>query len=383
MLALALALRAAGHSIVFAGPPENRSWIVSAGLRFAAIGEDFMAFSARHPDIHRVGPMAPFLRFLRGLTRRQFSQMPPVFRGADRIVASSLTFAARSVAQALGIDYRFVAFCPQVFQSSRHPTVFFRRHGRSPFWNRFSWWIDGVVDRLLMRPVLNAARGAIGLPALRESTLDHILAEGTLLAADAPIAPLPPDVKKPVVRCGALHLASDDGLSSDLVRFIAEGSRPVFVGFGSMPRGGRGRLMDTVDRAARRCGRRFIVSQGSERRITQSLYSIGDVPFSKLFPHMRAVIHHGGAGTTATGALSGVPQIIVPHLLDQFYWAQRIHALGLGPEPLWRSRFSAPRLSDRVMTVLSDPHFTEAARTMARRLSPRQNLAAAVRALAS
>ena len=63
---------------------------------------------------------------------------------------------------------------------------------------------------------------------------------------------------------------------------------------------------------------------------------VDDVPHELLFPRMAAIVHHGGAGTTSVAAWAGVPQLVVPHLLDQFYWGGRVAQLGLGPSLLPR-----------------------------------------------
>ncbi|XP_051146524.1 sterol 3-beta-glucosyltransferase UGT80B1 isoform X2 [Andrographis paniculata] len=60
----------------------------------------------------------------------------------------------------------------------------------------------------------------------------------------------------------------------------------------------------------------------------------GDVPYSWLFPKCAAAIHHGGSGSTAAALHAGIPQVICPFILDQFYWAERMFWLGVAPEPL-------------------------------------------------
>ncbi|CAN6246702.1 unnamed protein product [Urochloa humidicola] len=62
----------------------------------------------------------------------------------------------------------------------------------------------------------------------------------------------------------------------------------------------------------------------------------GSVPYSWLFPRCTAAIHHAGSGSTAAALLAGIPQVVCPFLLDQFYWAERLHWLGVAPEPLQR-----------------------------------------------
>jgi UDP:flavonoid glycosyltransferase YjiC (YdhE family) len=86
------------------------------------------------------------------------------------------------------------------------------------------------------------------------------------------------------------------------------------------------------------------------------------------------VVHHGGAGTTTTAARAGVPQVLVPHLLDQFYWAHRVAALGLGPPALPRARLSADALAERVLAILDNEFLRECTQAFGERLRARDPL---------
>lgn len=94
----------------------------------------------------------------------------------------------------------------------------------------------------------------------------------------------------------------------------------------------------------------------------------------KLFPRMAAVIHHGGAGTTATCAVSGVPQVIVPHVLDQYYWGDRVWRSGLGPRPIKRSVLGVRALSNALRCCVSDERIRERAEKTARSIDRQASL---------
>ena len=86
----------------------------------------------------------------------------------------------------------------------------------------------------------------------------------------------------------------------------------------------------------------------------EHVFVLEAAPHSWLFPRMSAVVHHGGAGTTAEGLRAGVPSIIVPFVLDQPFWGARIRALGLGPEPIPQKKLTAGRLADAIGIAVSD-----------------------------
>jgi sterol 3beta-glucosyltransferase len=69
---------------------------------------------------------------------------------------------------------------------------------------------------------------------------------------------------------------------------------------------------------------------------------------------MAAVVHHGGAGTTAEGLRSGVPSIIIPHANDQFGWGRRVYELGVGAKPIPRKKLTSENLSSAIQLALAD-----------------------------
>lgn len=369
VIALCLTLQSAGHDVLLAAPPENRGWITSVGVSFEPLGDSFTAFAERHPDVHRLLTASPFFGFLRAQARIQFRRFPVLVREADLAVGCSLAFGLPSVAEAFGVSYRYIAFCPQIFRSQAHPSLFVRNHRMTPALNRLSWKVDALADRLLFRPVIDRGRNTLGLDPIPCATLDHLLGNQPLLAADPELAPLPEDVKISVTRIGYPRLAGGGRLSPSVAAFLEEVPPPLFFGFGSMPYSDRRKILVQVTEAARQAGMRLIVSWGREERIGKDCLLVGPVDHGRLFPKTAMVIHHGGAGTTTTAARAGVPQILIPHILDQFYWARRIQDLGVGPAPLDRRRLSVQSLAARIRTVAADPRFRRRARQMADRMA--------------
>lgn len=369
VIALCLTLQSTGHDVLLAAPPENRGWITSVGVSFEPLGDSFTAFAERHPDVHSLWSAAPFLRFFRDQTRIQFRALPALLCGADLAVGCSLAFGLPSAAEFLAVPYRYMLFCPQVFRSDAYPSLLCRNHRMPAGLNRLSWNVAALADRVAFQPMIDHCRKSLGLDPLCCGTLDHLLGQLPLLAADPVLAPLPGDVKKPVTRIGYPHLAGSDRLSPSLEAFLAEGPPPVYFGFGSMPYPDRRKIFLQVTAAARQANMRLVVSWGREERMDNDCYLVGSVDHGRLFPKTAMVIHHGGAGTTTTAARAGVPQVLIPHILDQFYWARRILDMGVGPAPLDRRRLSIQSLAARIRTVAADPRFRRRARQIADRMA--------------
>jgi UDP:flavonoid glycosyltransferase YjiC (YdhE family) len=102
---------------------------------------------------------------------------------------------------------------------------------------------------------------------------------------------------------------------------------------------------------------RLIVSSGWGGLGTidhDEIHVVSDTPHHLLFPEMRAVIHHGGAGTTGTAFRAGVPQMAVPFFADQPFWGHRIAALGAGPRPLPRRDLDVDAFASAVEALIGD-----------------------------
>jgi UDP:flavonoid glycosyltransferase YjiC (YdhE family) len=95
---------------------------------------------------------------------------------------------------------------------------------------------------------------------------------------------------------------------------------------------------------------------------------VGDVPHDWLFPRTAAVVHHAGAGTTGAGLRAGVPAVPVPVLVDQPFWADRLHRLGVAPRPLPVHELTAETLTDALRSCLDRPIHRHRAAELARRI---------------
>lgn len=170
-----------------------------------------------------------------------------------------------------------------------------------------------------------------------------------------------------------------------LTAFLDAGAPPVYLGFGSMPDADPAAATGMLLGGLRRAGRRGVLLSGwsglAPSDSTDDVLVVGEVPHAWLFPRVAAVLHHGGAGTTAAGLLAGAPTVVVPFFADQFFWGRRVAALGAGPRPVPRERLTAERVAAALSAAVDDPRFGRAARRLAERLRAEDGVAAAVRVL--
>lgn len=163
------------------------------------------------------------------------------------------------------------------------------------------------------------------------------------------------------------HFTPDPALTA----FLSAGPKPVYIGFGSMVSGDMGETLRIVLEAIQETGIRAILSTGwgeCEIPALPNIHVVGYVPHEWLFAQVAAVIHHGGAGTTAAGLVAGKPTLIIPFGGDQPFWAMRVRMLGLGPKPIRREKLTASRLTKALHNLVTVKSYRVAAREISERL---------------
>jgi UDP:flavonoid glycosyltransferase YjiC (YdhE family) len=105
---------------------------------------------------------------------------------------------------------------------------------------------------------------------------------------------------------------------------------------------------------------------------------VDSIPHDWLFPRMSAVVHHGGAGTTAAGLWAGVPSILIPFFADQPYWGHHIQRLGVGPKPIRRDKLNAASLAAAIRTAVTNQQMREKAAELGRKIRAENGVETAV-----
>ncbi|RSN59711.1 glycosyl transferase [Streptomyces sp. WAC 04229] len=363
LAALAAGLRELGVQARVCAPPDCAERLAEVGVEHVTLGP-----SARAPR-HGTAPPTPedMLRFSAEAIATQFDRLPEAAQGCDAVVTTGLlpvAIGVRSVAEKLDIPYIYAFHCPIYVPSPYYPPP--PPLGEPPA--RDAAGIGALWDRNNRSAhqryggPLNEHRDAIGLPPVKDifafGYTDH-----PWLATDAVLAPLQP-TKLDAVQTGAWILPDQRPLPAELEAFLDAGSPPVYVGFGSLR--APADAVRVAVQAVRAHGRRVILSRGWADLIPpddrEDCFTVAEVNQQVLFGRVAAVIHHGGAGTTHVAARAGAPQIVLPQIADQPYYAGRVAELGIGvahdgPAPTFAS------LTAALATALDPATRTRAAAT--------------------
>ncbi len=327
LLGLALELRGRGVDVRMCAPPDFAERVGEVGVSFVPMGFPVRELVAAKPSPADVAA---------ALVGQHFDVIGKAAQDCDAVVATGLMPAGvRSVAEHLGIGYVLAGF-HLVGMPSLH-----RRPGPRPGKPfppgetdpRVLWRIDAERVDALYREALNTRRAALGMPPV-DNVRDHVFTSHPWLAVDPTLWPFEDGLMVEPVQTGAWIMPDDRPLPADLLEFLEAGAPPVYVGFGSMQMAGAPDSAAVAVEAIRAQGRRALVSRGwADLALIDEkddCFAVGEANHHELFRRVAAVVHHGGAGTTTTAALAGAPQVIVPQIVDQPYWAQRVAELGIG-----------------------------------------------------
>ncbi len=398
-VALGEGLAEAGYEVRIATHEPFEALLKGRGLDFYQVGEDpaeLFANERIHSMLRSGANALKFMREFRALlepvTRKLVEDTVAACEGADAVVLSNAGIIPgfHQIADTLGAPY-----CTCLLQPVM-PT----REFASPFTPRLPRWVPGqglynlASHKLFLRAFAWFFRHVI--PMLREEhglpPMSHREIRRGAREADAPVLfgfspsviPEPEDWPERAHVTGYWFLDARETWepAERLREFLAAGRPPVYVGFGSMVTRDPEEATAQVVGALQRTGQRGIVLTGSGAFVADGLpdgvLAIESAPHDWLFPRMVAVVHHGGAGTTAAGLRSGVPSLVVPFFADQPHWARTVHDLGVGPRPIPHKRLSANRLAEAIERALSDETIRARAADLGQRIRAEDGVARAV-----
>jgi len=375
LCALGEAWQARGHDVVMCGPPDFEASFAGSEIEYRAVGRnvrEFLTEAAAAVAGKPIATLVEMTRYLGEVLRLQLEAVPRVAAGADLVIGAGVQAGAAAAAEIHGIPYRYIAYCPVMFPSAHYAPAVVPWSGLPRWLNRLAWLVFHPPFVGMVRSQLNRQRRALGLPPVRDAYA-HLMSERPLLAADSALGWVGSDCPYDVQQIRCLHPIDRSPLPEKLRSFLDAGPAPIFVGFGSMTDPDPAATTRSVLGAIARTGCRAVISEGwaglGDGPLPECVFVTGSVSHDALFRRCALVVHHGGAGTTTSAARAGVPQLLLPHLLDQFYWSGQVHALGLGPPALNRGKLAAAPLAERISEAVGNELLLERARELATTLA--------------
>ncbi|KAI6914309.1 sterol glucosyltransferase [Hortaea werneckii] len=393
-----------GHRVRIATHGTFEAFVRESGLEFFSIGGDpaeLMAYIVKNPGL------IPSMRSLKaGDIQKKRKMLAEMLRGcwrsciepdaqsgapfvADAIIANPPSFAHIHCAQALGVPIHIMFTMP--WSSTRafaHPLANLKFSPKTDP-NIANYISYGLVEWLTwqgMGDIINDWRRELGLEDVPVSEGAR-LAEGLRIPHtycwSPALVPKPADWPDHIDVCGFFFREVPSySPQADLACFLKAGDTPVYIGFGSIVLDDPAAMTEKILAAVEKAGVRAIVSRGwsnlgEGRDVSENVFWLGDCPHEWLFQHVSAVVHHGGAGTTACGLLNGCPTCIVPFFGDQPFWGRMVASAGAGPSPIPHATLTSEGLAEAIRKCL-EPVTQEAARAVAKKMKKESGVLTAV-----
>lgn len=373
-VALGVGLRTRGHEVCLATHADFERFVRGHGLEFFSLEEGGQSLQASdtgdrmlHSGSNAFAFLREFARLRRPLLHHMLHRCWLACRGADVILSTNTEFLlAESVADREHLPVVWTSLQP-VAPSRFRPICLCRPWPRgvpgSSAYNLATYAMTGLSMSLLLGPALNRARREVlGLPPIPfYGPAAAFLAPRLCLDGySIHVVPPPPDWSINHHVSGFWFIDPDPRWQPPpgLLEFLDVGPPPICVGFGSMHDRDAARVTEIVLRALARCGQRGLLVTNWGGLLASldvgRIFSVESAPYSWLFPRVAAVVHHGGAGTTAAALRAGVPALVVPFMADQPFWGRCVHAIGVGPKPIPHHRLGVENLAQSIERMVVD-----------------------------
>ena len=400
-VALGTGLQAAGHTVTICTSARFASFIRDHGLRYGYMTDELMRLvdsDAGREAMENTTGLVAWIRTaaklmgdVKPLQNQMLADSWAAAQAAnpDVVISHPKSFGGPTIAEKLGVPAVLSLPLPVLVPTATMPNVVFPQLPFGGRYNRLTYTLALKGARAQYGGLLQTFRQeTLGLPKLPRGSDDLHAVDGrplpVLHAYSEHVLPRPDDWPAHVHVTGYWFLRPQVEWQprTDLLRFLESGPPPIYVGFGSMSGRDPQRITRIVVSALQAAGVRGILATGwgglNAESLPSSIFALEQAPHDWLFPRTAAVIHHGGAGTTAAALRAGRPTLVCPFFADQPFWGRRVRALGAGPEPIPQKKLTVERLTAGIRTVMSDETMKQRAATLGAKLAAEDGIATAV-----
>jgi UDP:flavonoid glycosyltransferase YjiC (YdhE family) len=393
-IALGLGLRAAGNDVLIAAASNFEQFIRGYGLEYARLDSNFreiMEADTMQQFMRRRNPLQAYRKMsmiLHHILECFAADSWKACQNSDAIIFSSIAVTGYSIAEKLAVPSCWAPLQPASRTGSFPSVISSIGNNR----NRMLNWLTHIIEEQKTwqpaRDFINHwRRDFLGLEPYPFSGPFALLEKKhypIIYGYSPSILPKPSDWGDWIHVAGYWFLdrPGDWQPPAALVDFIKAGKPPVYIGFGSMNSREAKDMTQVVVEAVTSANERAVIATGwgslEDVNLPDIIYKVDTIPHDWLFLQMAAAVHHGGAGTTAAALRAGIPSIIIPYMMDQSFWGQRVFDLGVGARPIQRKNITAELLAASIRTTLNDKAMRRQAAALGKQLRAEDGIARAV-----
>jgi UDP:flavonoid glycosyltransferase YjiC (YdhE family) len=387
-IALGKGLQAARHTVTLASLQTFEGMVAEHHLAFRPLRGEFLALlqtpEGKAAMIGKGNPLA-LMRKVTPMLRGMLDDGWNAAQGVDAIIYHPKALGGHSIAEKLGIPGVIALPLPLYSPTRAFPSPILPTADLGAALNRASHRLIIRLASASTRTMLNRWRKqALGMPPAGDEMALNGRPILRLYGYSPALVPMPPDWDAHSIATGYWFLDCQSSWRppESLVAFLRAGPPPIYIGFGSMPSHHAAAKTALVRGALERAGQRGILAAGwgglSATTPSPNIYVLEAVPHDWLFPHIAAVVHHGGAGTTGAGLRAGAPTVICPFFGDQPFWGRWTAKAGVGPQPIPQKRLTVERLAEAISVAASDGAMRERATRLGAQIRAENGVARAV-----
>ncbi len=367
-----------GHDVGICAFEDFQEMIEGEGMRFIPLTGDVKKLMSNmmKPGTSGIGYLKQVKITLQEILEPFLADLQRASRDCDVLISTYLGMVIQSMAEVRRIPFIQTHYFP-MDQNNMVPISSAPGQRAGKGWYLMSYQMAYLLISMLEKVYLKEWRQQHGMSPRRLLSEPDYRMNGHTIPVLYAISPLL--MPRPRSWGENIHMTGfwlDDHQEEytpepELAAFLKASPKPVYIGFGSMTSGDMGETLGIVLEAIEKSGVRAVIATGwgdVEIPKRKNIFVVDYVPHSWLFQHVAAVVHHGGAGTTASGILAGKPSLIVPFGGDQPFWAMRVRMLGLGPKPIRREKLTATKLAKGLHNLVTVKTYRVAAREVGERL---------------
>ena len=405
-VALGKGLNTAGHHVTVCTSERFQPFVTEQGLGYGYMSNEFiqlmdsdMGRDAMEDSNNVWGTIRTTFKLfsqVKGMYRRMLNDMWQTAQAVKPdllILASKAAVMAESIADKQGIPLVMAIPFPQFVPTADAPSMGFPEWNLGAWYNRLTYWIVHRAIGLYGGIPKDFRRTVLQLPP-KPKAMDMLhRADGrpipVLHCYSQTVVPRPSDWPTSAYVSGYWFLDQQAHWqpSEELMAFLNAGEPPVYIGFGSMAGRHPQRLAKIAIAALQATNQRGILATGRgglhASELPETIFKLEQAPHAWLFPRVSAVIHHGGAGTTAAGLRAGRPTLICPFFGDQPFWGNRVYALGAGPKPIPQKRLTEKTMAAAIRELTSNATMQHNAEALGEKLRAEDGVGKAVAMLES
>ena len=400
-VALGKGLIATGHEVMICAPSSFENFITDYGVQYGYMDNQILQLidsdagrDAMEGSTGIVGWMKTYAALAKQVKPMQAQMITDAGKSAaqfqpDLVISHPKAMAGPHLAEKYSVPRIMSIPLPIFTPTAEFPSMVFPSLKIGDWYNKLTYTLSIKLAWMQYRSIVNPWREKdLGLPPASKSFNEMELANGqptpTIYPYSEHVVPRPGDWPETTISPGYWFLEGLDDWQppADLMAFLEAGPPPVYVGFGSMAGKDPAKKAQATIDALQKTGQRGLIATGwgglDVGALPDTIFKIEAVPHDWLFERVTAVVHHGGAGTTAAGLRAGKPTVICPFMGDQPFWGRRVAELGVGSVPIPQKKLNADNLAVAIQKVTSDTQIQQQAAALGEKIRAEDGVARAI-----